>query len=101
MPIFIIQSYFSFYGLEQFGQLCYPPITHFSTEPVLQITLFFTCSNMGALICNYLLDKASNESEFATMNRQDGHLQFYPKWNNLRSHAHGHLRLEQDKVAIA
>jgi hypothetical protein len=31
----------------------------FSTEPVLQIPLLFTCSNMGALICNYLTDEAS------------------------------------------
>jgi hypothetical protein len=44
----------------------------FSTEPALQITLFFTCSNMGALIGNYFLDEASSEHEFSTMNRQDG-----------------------------
>jgi hypothetical protein len=54
----------------------------FSTEPVLQITLFFTCSNVGALLCNYALDEASNGREFSTMNRQDGHLQFDPMENN-------------------
>jgi hypothetical protein len=32
---------------------------------------------------------------------KDGHLQFDPKWNNLRSYAHGQLRLEQAKVATA
>jgi hypothetical protein len=57
----------------------------YSAEPVLEILLFFTCSNMGALICNYLLDEASREHEFLTMNQQDGHLQFEPKWINLRS----------------
>jgi hypothetical protein len=51
----------------------------YSAEPVLEITLVFTCSNMGALIYNCLLDEAS------TMNRQDSHLQFEPKRNNLRS----------------
>jgi hypothetical protein len=34
------------------------------------------------------------------MIRQDGHLQFDPTWTNLRSYAHGQLRLEQGKVAI-
>jgi hypothetical protein len=29
------------------------------------------------------------------------HLQFDPKWNNLSSYAHGQLRLEQAKLAIA
>jgi hypothetical protein len=43
----------------------------YSAELVLEITLFFTCSNRGALICNYLLDEASREHEFLTMNRQD------------------------------
>jgi hypothetical protein len=76
-------------------------INPFSTEPVSQITLFFTCSNMGALICNYLLDEASNECEFSTMNRQDGHLQFEPKRNNLRSYTHGQLRLEQAKLGTS
>jgi hypothetical protein len=56
---------------------------------------------MGALICNYLLDEASGEHEFSTMNRQDGHLQLDPKQSNLRSYAHDQLRLEQAKVAIA
>jgi hypothetical protein len=56
---------------------------------------------MGALICNCLLDEASREHKFLTMNRQDGHLQFEPKRNNLRSYAHGQLRLEQAKLAIA
>jgi hypothetical protein len=56
---------------------------------------------MGALICNYLPDEASREHEFSTMNRQDGHLQFDPKRSNLRSYAHGQLRLEQSKLAIA
>jgi hypothetical protein len=55
---------------------------------------------MGALVCNYLLDEASSEHEFSTMNRQDGHLQFDPKRNNLRSYACGQLRLELAKVAI-
>jgi hypothetical protein len=55
--------------------------------------LFFTSSKVGALLCNYLLDEASN--------RQDGHLQFDPKWNNLSSYVHGQLRLEQAKLAIA
>jgi hypothetical protein len=73
----------------------------FSTEPVLQITLFFTCSNVGALLCNYLLDEGSNGREFSTMKRQDGHLQFDPKGNNLSSYAHGQLRVEQAKLAIA
>jgi hypothetical protein len=50
-------------------------INPYSAEPVLEIKLFFTCSNMGALICNYLLDEASKEHQFLTMNRQDGHLQ--------------------------
>jgi hypothetical protein len=36
-----------------------------------------------------------------TMNRQDGHLQFDPKGNNLSSYAHGQLRVEQAKLAIA
>jgi hypothetical protein len=74
-----------------------------NAEPVLEITLFFTCSNMGALIglCNYILDEASSEHEFSTMNQQDGHLQFDLKRNNLRSYAHGQLRLVQAKVAIA
>jgi hypothetical protein len=56
---------------------------------------------MGALICNYLLDEASSEHEFSTMNRQDGHLQFDPKRNNLRSYAHGQLHLDQAKGANA
>jgi hypothetical protein len=71
------------------------------TLSVLQIPLFFTCSNMGALICNYLPDEASGVHEFSTLNRQDGHLQIDPKRNNLRSYAHGQLRLEQAKLAIA
>jgi hypothetical protein len=54
---------------------------------------------VGALLCNYLLDEASNGHEFSTVNRQDGHLQFDPKWNNLSSYAHGQLRLEQAKLA--
>jgi hypothetical protein len=49
---------------------------------------------MGALICNYVLDEASSEHEFSTMHRLDGHLQFDPKRNNLRSYAHGQLRLD-------
>jgi hypothetical protein len=64
----------------------------------IELTLFFTCSNMGALLCNYLLDEASNGREFSTMN---GHLQFDPKGNNLSSYAYGQLRLEQAKLAIA
>jgi hypothetical protein len=56
---------------------------------------------MGALICNYLPDEASGVHEFSTMNQQDGHLQFDPKRNNLRSYAHRLLRLEQAKLAIA
>jgi hypothetical protein len=47
---------------------------------------------MGALICNYLLDEASREHEFLTINRQDGHLQFEPERNNVRSYAYGQLR---------
>jgi hypothetical protein len=39
--------------------------------------------------------------EFSTMNRQDGHLQLYPRRSNLRSYAHGQLHLEQAKLAIA
>jgi hypothetical protein len=70
----------------------------FITETVLQITLFFTCSNTGELICNYLLDDANSEQEFSTMNRQDGHLQFDTKRNNLRPYAHSQLCLEQAKV---
>jgi hypothetical protein len=76
-------------------------INPYSAEPVLEIMLFFTCSIMGALLCNYLLDKVSREHDFLTLNQQDGHLQFEPKWNKLRSYAHGQLRLEQAKVAIA
>jgi hypothetical protein len=56
---------------------------------------------LGALLCNYLLDEASSGREFTTMNQQDGHLQFDPKWNSLSSYAHGQLRLEQAKLAIA
>jgi hypothetical protein len=56
---------------------------------------------MGALIGNYLPDEPSGVHEFSTMNRQDGHLQLYPKRSNLRSYAHGQLRLEQAKLAIA
>jgi hypothetical protein len=56
---------------------------------------------MCALVCNYLPDEASGVHEFSTMNRQDGHLQFDRKRSNLRSHAHGQLRLEQAKLAIA
>jgi hypothetical protein len=44
------------------------------------------------------LDEASSEHD---MNQQDGHLQFEPKRNTFRSYAHGQLRLEQPKVAIA
>jgi hypothetical protein len=62
---------------------------------------FFHLLNMGALICNYLPDEASGVHEFSTMNRQDGHLQIDPVQSNLRSYAHGHLRLEQAKLAIA
>jgi hypothetical protein len=74
-------------------------------------TFFLTCSNMGALVCNYLPDEASGVHEFSTMNRQDGHLQFDPKRSghlqfdpkrsNLRSYTHGQLRLGQAKLAIA
>jgi hypothetical protein len=56
---------------------------------------------VGALLCNYLLEEASNGRAFSTMNRQDGHLQFDPMWNNLSSYAHGQLRLELAKLAIA
>jgi hypothetical protein len=56
---------------------------------------------MGALICNYLLDKAGREHEFLTMNLQDGRPQFESKRNNLISHTHCQLRLEQAKLAIA
>jgi hypothetical protein len=56
---------------------------------------------VGALLCNYLPDEASNGREFSTMNRQEGHLQFDPKGNNLSSYVHGQLRLEQAKLAIA
>jgi hypothetical protein len=35
------------------------------------------------------------------LNQQDGHLQLDPKENNLSSYAHGQLRLEQAKLAIA
>jgi hypothetical protein len=58
---------------------------------------------MGALICDYLLDEASREHKFLTMNRQDGRLQFEPKRNDLGSYAHRQLRLEveQAKLAIA
>jgi hypothetical protein len=35
------------------------------------------------------------------MNRQDGYLQFDLKGNKLSSYAHGQLRLEQAKLAIA
>jgi hypothetical protein len=55
---------------------------------------------MGALICNYLPDEASGVHKFSNMNQQDGHLQFDPKWSNLRS-AHGQLLLEQAKLSIA
>jgi hypothetical protein len=55
---------------------------------------------MGALIWNYLPDEASGVHEFSTMNRQDDHLQFDTKRNNLRSYARGQLRLEQAKLAI-
>jgi hypothetical protein len=72
----------------------------YSAKPVLEITLLFTCSTMGALICNYLPEEASREHEFSTVNRQDGHLQFDPKLNNLRSYAYGQLCLEQAKVAL-
>jgi hypothetical protein len=43
----------------------------------------------------------SGVHEFSNMNRQDGHLQFEPKRRYLRSYAHGRLRLEQAKLAIA
>jgi hypothetical protein len=56
---------------------------------------------MDALICNHLLDEASSEHEFSTMNRQDGHLQFDSKQNNLRSYAALSVAFEQAKVAIA
>jgi hypothetical protein len=56
---------------------------------------------MGALLCNYLPDEACGVHEFSTMNRQDGHRQFEPKRSSLRSYAHGQLRLEQAKLAIA
>jgi hypothetical protein len=46
------------------------------------------------------MDEASKGREYSTMNRQDGPLQFDPKWNNLSSYAHGQLRLEQAKLAI-
>jgi hypothetical protein len=58
-------------------------------------------SNTGAFICNYLLDDASSQHEFSTMNRKDGHLQFDTKRNNLRSYAHRQLCLEHAKVVIA
>jgi hypothetical protein len=51
-------------ALAKYPSLIYGGDQHFnpfSTEPVLQITLFFTCSNTGALICNYLLDDASSQ----------------------------------------
>jgi hypothetical protein len=64
-------------------------------------TAFFSCSNMRALICDYLLDNARNQHEFLIRNRQDSQLQFYTKQNNLRSWAHGQVCLEQAKVAIA
>jgi hypothetical protein len=56
---------------------------------------------VGALLCNYLLDEASNGREFSTMNRRDGHLEFDLKGNNLRSYAHSQLHVEQAKLAIA
>jgi hypothetical protein len=56
---------------------------------------------VGAFLYNYLLDEGSNGREFSTMNQQDGHLQFDPKWNNLSSYARGQLRLDQAKLAIA
>jgi hypothetical protein len=56
---------------------------------------------MGELVCNYLLNEASDVHEFSNMNRQDGHRQFDPKRSNLRSYAHDQLRLAQAKLAIA
>jgi hypothetical protein len=40
---------------------------------------FFTCSNMGAVVCDYLVDDARHQHDFLTMNRRDGQLQFYTK----------------------
>jgi hypothetical protein len=48
-----------------------------------------------------LPDEGSGVHEFSTVNRQDGHRQFDPKQNTLRCYAHGQLRLEQAKLAIA
>jgi hypothetical protein len=71
----------------------------FSTEPVLQITLFFTCSKVGALLCNYLLDEASFQlwiDKMATFNLTRSGITsvFTLTWPN------GQLRLEHAKLAI-
>jgi hypothetical protein len=75
----------------------------FITEPVYQIKRFFSLARtwVPSIIWTYLLDEASSEDEFLTMNRQDSHLQFNPKRNNLTSYAHCQLCLEQAKLAIA
>jgi hypothetical protein len=65
----------------------------YSAEPVLEITFrFFSLARTRVHSCNYLLDEASREDEFSAFNLNP---------NNLRSKAHGQLRLEQAKVAIA
>jgi hypothetical protein len=66
----------------------------FSTEPVLQITWVHSY----AITC---WTKQAMHVTFSTMNRQDGHLQIDPKENNLSSYAHGQLRVEKAKLAIA
>jgi hypothetical protein len=45
-------------------------------------------------------NEASGVHEFSTIDIE-GHLQFNPKLSNLTSYAHGQLRLEQAKLAIA
>jgi hypothetical protein len=47
------------------------------------------------------LSPTSDVDVFSTMKRQDDHLQLDPKRSNLRSYAHGQLRLEQAKLTIA
>jgi hypothetical protein len=80
----------------------FPQFNPFSTEPILQIPLFFTCSNMDALICNYLPDEASGVLKFLTyyeLTRRPPSI--WPQGSNLRSCTHGQLRLEQAKLAVA
>jgi hypothetical protein len=45
----------------------------------------WSSSNMGGLVCDYLLDDAWNQHKLLIRNRQDGRLQLYTKHNNLRS----------------